>query len=207
MTPRPSRASRACAGAPPVSGLARQVACSRAEVSVDRQVSEPTPAERFLCESLGEIFAEVEVGSPLWTCDYGQPGGRHVLNALEHYLPHLLRQVHSYWLNESLDGFQTVVATKTGERSLEMFGGAILISDQRWTPFELSLRLATNELRVAHLRCRIGARGPERGGLDRQHRWRAREWAICTFAAQRTDIEWAFAVEFGEALALDQPPP
>tara|TARA_R110002072_G_scaffold209080_3_gene366586 strand:- start:1008 stop:1463 length:456 start_codon:yes stop_codon:yes gene_type:complete len=148
---------------------------------------------------LSAILPGVAVGESLWAADYDCPEGKTVLSALEFYLPALLRQDYPHWIEESLDGFSTVVARKTADRSIEMFGGAILISDQRWTPFELELRIASGNEEVEWLECRIGSPGGDKGGLDRHFRWRDKGEAISEFERQRGRIDWVFSVSLEEA--------
>ena len=121
-----------------------------------------------------------------------------VLGAFEFYLPHLLRQVYPYWHDESLDGFAQVVAWRTGERSLRVFGLAQLITEaQSWTPCELHFTLAREQARFDALICRLGTPGPDRGGLDRSYTFDRLEEAQRAFAAWRaTEAEWVYEVRW-----------
>lgn len=119
-----------------------------------------------------------------------------VLGAFQFYLPQLLRQAHPFWEDESLDGFAELVAWRTDERSLRVFGLAQLITeDQSWTPCELQLTVAPEEARFAALTCRLGSPGSDRGGLDRSYTHDRLDDALRAFAVWRTrSADWVYEV-------------
>lgn len=160
-------------------------------------MTEPSRAERAVVESLRVILARTEVGGELWAADYDTDDGKRLLSALEFFLPAVLREAHPFWKGESLDAFHTVTRRKVDERSAELFGLAQLISDQRWTPFELELRLSASDVEVESLRCRIGSLGDGKGGLDRRFTWRERDKAVRSLLADRATIPWVFGVTQG----------
>ena len=112
------------------------------------------------------------------------------------YLPRLLRQAHPFWEDESLDGFAELVAWRTDERSLRVFGLAQLITeDQSWTPCELLLTIAPEQARFAALTCRLGSPGTDRGGLDRSYTHDRLDEALRAFAVWRTrEADWVYEV-------------
>ena len=62
-----------------------------------------------------------------------------LLDALEYFVPQVLRQDHPEWQRESLDGFLIGRARKSTKGSVSLTGLAILISDQTVTPFHVDL--------------------------------------------------------------------
>lgn len=81
-----------------------------------------------------------------------------LLDALELFVPQVLRTDFPEWEAESLDGFLVAEAKKTGERLLSVAGLAILISDQTVTPFQVVLHSALDGS-LARAECLVGERG------------------------------------------------
>ena len=117
---------------------------------------------------------------------------RDVLSALEYFLPEVLREIHSEWNDESLDGVCPLVTRKTREREIEILGQCILITDQALAPLHLNLQVHPSENRVNWLQCSLGEKGPRgmvRGsGLKR----------LISLKDGVGSIEWAYRVGYGE---------
>ena len=79
-----------------------------------------------------------------------------VLGRMEFYLPALLRTVHPFWNEESLDWLSPARATRGGPWTLELAGLCQLISDKTWTPFEVALRISPTVDRVDWIALRPG---------------------------------------------------
>jgi hypothetical protein len=56
---------------------------------------------------------------------------------LNGYIPEVLREIHSEWKYESLDGIYPEIARKNGDLEIEIIGLCIFIQDQTLTPLHL----------------------------------------------------------------------
>lgn len=157
-------------------------------------MAETSKAETLLCGSLRLILEQAETGGPLWTADYGSPAIKKALNALEFFLPALLRQEYPSWNDESLDYFKTLSTQKLGPRSLELTGGALLITDQRWTPFALVLGLTDDMTSIEWFDLKLGSPGPDKQGLDRHFRYQDKDEALREFERHWSQIPWVFTL-------------
>jgi len=82
------------------------------------------------------------------------------MSDLEFFLPAILRVKHAEWMEESLDGVWPLVARKTGEGEVEILGYCMIISNQRYTPLHLRLKIGPANDEVLWLECTLGERGP-----------------------------------------------
>jgi hypothetical protein len=121
---------------------------------------------------------------------------RELTNALEFYLPDVLREVQPFWRNESLDGLYHEVAIKTGPRQVEFAGRCILISDQTVTSYHIELRGGAAGDVVEWIDCCVGettndvmVRVPYDGGSGLNQ--------IPPLGDRLDSIEWRFRVGFG----------
>jgi hypothetical protein len=74
---------------------------------------------------------------------------------LEHYVLQLLREAHAEWRDESFDGLLPALVRRIGDRELEVFALAILITDQTLTPLYVHVQLAESCEDVQWLECRF----------------------------------------------------
>lgn len=111
--------------------------------------------ERNISRSLRAILADQPDGASILQKEQLHE----VLSALELFVPSLLRQIHAEWKKESLDGLMPLVAQKTREREVVIFGLCILISDQSHVPFHMHLQIAPSHDEISGLVCRLGERG------------------------------------------------
>ncbi|MDG2221706.1 MAG: hypothetical protein P8L85_10010 [Rubripirellula sp.] len=121
---------------------------------------------------------------------------RQLTSCLEFYLPAVLREVHPFWVKESLDGLFHEVAIKTGPQQVDLAGRCILISDQTVTSYHVQLRADPAVDEIEWIDCRLGetrddvmVRVPyDRGsGLNR----------IPRLVDRLDSIKWRFHVGFG----------
>lgn len=79
-----------------------------------------------------------------------------MLSALEFFVPEILKEIHPEWKYESLDGILPVVARKTGETQVEIFGQCILISDQTLAPIHLRVQVTPAGDEISWLEIKLG---------------------------------------------------
>ena len=116
-------------------------------------------AEEIVAKSVRTILGRVATGDNIEDCD----DLRDVLSALEWFIPFIpevLQEIHSEWINESLDGLYPPVTRKTGEREVEIFGLCNFISDQTLTQIYVHLQIGLSEDKVTWLECRLGDNSP-----------------------------------------------
>lgn len=126
-----------------------------------------------------------------------------VLGHLEWYLPEVLNGAHPRWeRNESFDGLISFVSKKTGNDEIEIFGEAILISDQTTVPLHLRFQVSPVEDEITWLELRIGestADGMHRIPYNDEHK--SRIGKMINLAASEENVKnfnWAYHVAFGE---------
>jgi hypothetical protein len=118
----------------------------------ERHGATPDLAE-LAARKLATYLEGMAVGSPL-----PLDSSSDVCNILELLIPQLLREEYPEWERESLDGFFLSTVNKLDERSAELVGTCILISDQTVTPFVLRFAVSdTGSFRS--FRLRLGAPG------------------------------------------------
>lgn len=78
---------------------------------------------------------------------------------LELFVPEVLARTHPEWAGESFDGIFVVQGTNVDNRRLRLLGTAILISDQRVTPFLVEIEPSPAGDAVDAFRIRIGETG------------------------------------------------
>lgn len=123
---------------------------------------------------------------------------RDVLSALEYFIPEVLREIHSEWTYESLDGVFPLVAQKTGDREAELFGQCILIGDQTIVPIHVRLQVHPKEDNVIWFECNLGAKGPH-GMVRTPYRSPSSfDKQLYSLEGQEDLIDWAFMVVFGK---------
>ena len=119
-------------------------------------------AEAMLSSSLRTALATLPIGGRIVdSAQFQMTTGR-----IEHFIHGVLREIHPEWRSESLDGLLPFVARKVGDAEAEIFGLAILISDQTVTPFHVRLQLAVANDEVSWIECRLGERAEGGNGAD-----------------------------------------
>lgn len=154
-----------------------------------------TKAEQAIARNLRIILEPLPVGAPIEQSDEF----RTVLSALEFYIPAVLREIHHEWKHESLDGVFPTFSGKMGANQALIAGTCILISDQKFTPIHLQLRVSESNDEVVWMECRLGQK--ENGKLkrlpyDRMHGWSDR--LLLAAAEDVNAIDWYYSVGFGE---------
>jgi hypothetical protein len=121
--------------------------------------------------------------------------GADICFSLELFLPRALREQHTEWEKESLDGIFVARATKTGPTAAKLVCIAILISDQTVTPFVVEL--AAPEVRgvaVRHLSIGeagagpLGIAGPAANSKDAQR-------LLATLLGRIHEVAWSYTLE------------
>lgn len=151
-------------------------------------------AEQNAIRSFRIILANQSSGAPIEDSEEFQQA----LGALEFFVPEVLSELHPEWRWESLDGIIPVVARKTGDREVEIFGLCILISDGASAPIHLRLQIAPSQDEVVWLECQLGEKGPK--GMIRQPT-KPLDSALkrLYLLDGKTDlIDWLYKVTFGE---------
>lgn len=109
--------------------------------------------ERLVAEQLAACLQGLAIGSLLPIDSASE-----LCSTLELFIPKVLRREHHEWEKESIDGFFFSSAVKSDERSCDLAGTCILISDQTVTPFALQLGLVGRDMTLS-LRVRLGEPG------------------------------------------------
>lgn len=119
--------------------------------------------------------------------------------ALEYYLPGVLRECHPEWRHESLDGVMTALANKLGDHEAEIYGLCILISDQTLAPLHLRIQVDAQDDTINWLECRLGEQtleGMRRVAYDSPDSLYKKLHSM-TLAANVDLIDWAYKITFG----------
>lgn len=155
---------------------------------------ETSPAERFLAASLREILAPLAIGQDIEDSD----SLRSALGSLDFFLPEVLVEIHAEWKWESLDEVIPLRVRKPGDRELELWGLAIVISDQTVVPLHLNLRLDAERDQIVWLECEMMADEPPslRRAPYRAHRSMLNHLANLRHNPEQ--IAWVYRVAYGE---------
>lgn len=115
-----------------------------------------------------------------------------LFSTLEYLVAALLRRDHPEWRYESIDGFFCAHAVRTGERTLELLGTCVLISDQAVTPFALTIGLHSDgSLDALHVR--LGEPGTGQLGISGPTCHSAAADRLLWRLADRVDdVEWVY---------------
>lgn len=153
-------------------------------------------AEVAVCRALRLVVEGVAPGESL---DQAADEFRDLCSALEFYLPAVLKEHDPFWRGESLDAFQIPVALKSGRLAAELVGLCLLVSDQSWTPFDLSIRISASADQVEALSLRLGERVAGTGQLLRIPYGSPGVGRLGRRVVERRgQIDWAFVVSFGD---------
>ena len=123
---------------------------------------------------------------------------REALNAMEYFIPEVLREIHREWENESLDGVLPLIVRKTGEREVELVGQCILISDQTLVPIYVILQIHSAKNKVTWLECRLGEKGADRTVRRPYGSDSSGLKQLCFLEDEIDSIDWAYQVAYGE---------
>ena len=151
--------------------------------------------ENEMCDRLVEVLEPIKIGEPIAeSAEFS-----FVLEALERYVSHVIREVHLEF-GGALDGFESVEVRKRGEWEMELWGATFVISNEPDIVTPLHLRIQVNpQLReVSWMECRLGIRQNERlVGLS--------SGRLSSFMDRIEDerdardlLPWAYEVGFGE---------
>ena len=120
-----------------------------------------------------------------------------LFGGLEYFLPQVLRRTFPEWEHEGLDGFCPLTARKTGDAEAEIFGLAILITDQTLTPIHLRVQASNTADEVSWLECKLGEASEQ--GMVRTP-WpsgNATDKLVHALEGRAGTIAWVYAVGFG----------
>lgn len=155
-----------------------------------------TKAEQVTAKSLSSILNSLPIGG----CIPESAEFQEALSALEYFIPEVLREVHSEWEQESLDGVIPAGAEKTGERSISLFGRCILISDQTTVPILVELQVNPDGDKVGWFNCFLGTKG-HRGMIRKPYRSAMERFHFAHGAEDGRDASaWAYVVTFGKRI-------
>jgi len=121
---------------------------------------------------------------------------RTVQGALEFLIPAALSETYPQWQHESLDGFRFSLARKLGPEEAELAGLCVLISDQKWVPVHLRLRIALESDSVEWFECKLGELG-DNGQMQRGYSQHQLNTLLYTIADRLESVQWAFMVTRG----------
>jgi hypothetical protein len=148
-----------------------------------------TPAERIASVALSRILDSLPPGAFIEDSE----DLRELLSALERYLSELLQRAYPEdWRFEGLDGFYLARAMKTGDRTAELSGMCILVTDQTLTPFQVGLRVAAAGDCLEWVHCRLGERA-EAGML--RMAYASTKWGKRMHGLNFSTVDWVYEVE------------
>ena len=149
--------------------------------------------EQRVCELLAPMLRSHDVGdSILPSSDSG-----YIFSSFEFFLPGGLREIHSEWRHESLDGIYPASFRKTGDREIELIGLALFISDQTLTPLHVRLQLSPECDCVSWIDLKLGER--INGKCRRDPYGSAKASGTMLHITNRLDsIDWYYRVGYGE---------
>ncbi|HKO92435.1 MAG TPA: hypothetical protein VJU61_14840 [Polyangiaceae bacterium] len=124
---------------------------------------------------------------------------RELLTALEFFLPEVLRRDFSFWRHESLDAIFPVRSHAPSAGSVEIYGLALLVSDQSLTPMYAQVAGSSEGDDIAWVHCKLGERDPGGNRLIVPARYRADlvDQALQGLRERRPPIAWAFTIGRG----------
>jgi hypothetical protein len=151
-------------------------------------------AEQSVSRSLRTILVDLPKGASI-------AGSEHLQDffaGLEYFLPEVLRSTHSEWGHEGLDGFCPLVARKTSDAEVEIFGLCIIVTNQTLTPIHLRIQASNSSDEVSWLECKLGEVGEH--GMVRMP-WPAKNATskmVHALEGRADTIEWVYKVTFGQ---------
>jgi hypothetical protein len=151
----------------------------------------PTP-ESLLSQALRATLADLEDGEIPDSEQF-----REALLGLQYFLPTILGEIHREWRFWGLDGIIPIVARKTGDREVDLFGLCCEVYECWLAPLHVRLQLSTEGDEVGWLECRLGERGQAgilRAPYDCLNKMRKRFQAVSYPIRQ---VNWEYAVTFG----------
>lgn len=156
-------------------------------------MAEVSIPEQRVCEGLGPLLRKHPVGESLGDL----LTARALMSSFEFFLPEVLREVHTEWQDESLDGIYPRFFRKVGDREAELLGLAIFISDQTLTPVHFRLQLSRGFDQVTWIDLRLGEHTGS--GCRREPYGRSKVQGTMLHVAERFDsIDWYYHVSYGE---------
>lgn len=150
--------------------------------------------EEVASHSLRAILTGLPTGAAIEDSEELQ----HALTGIYWFLPDVLAEVYAEWRFIGLDGLYPVVAHKTGEREIELFGQCCFVSDQTLTPIHMHLQIAPCVDEISWMELRLGEMG--RGGMIRMpySTKRTRDKRLYNLIGREDEIQWVYKVTFGE---------
>lgn len=150
--------------------------------------------ENLISRSLRAALAELPNGADIPKSEKFQT----FLTGLECFIPSVIGEIHPEMAGQSGDGVLPIIARKTGDGEVELFGHFCFIADQTLTPIHLKLQLADSGDEISWLECRLGQRG-EHGMLHTPYDpSSAVSRLLNTLAKRASSIDWFYEVTFGE---------
>lgn len=149
--------------------------------------------EQHLNRALRELPADLKNGTNLLESERLD----HILSGLEHFIPEVLSEIYSEWKHESLDGFHSLMARKTGDAEIEFLGLCILITEQKFAAVHVHVQASPTTDDISWFECRLGERGPNgmvRANWEQEPAMRKRLRAVDGNVSR---IDWVYRVTFG----------
>jgi len=125
-------------------------------------------------------------------------GFRDVLGSLEYFIPDVLGEIYVTWQYSGLDGIYPVLARKTGDLEVELFGLCCIVCDQTLTPIHLRFQLSAYDDEICWMECRLGER---RGHEMVKMPYKALNQAnkrLYALEGKIDGIDWVYKATFGE---------
>ena len=153
-----------------------------------------TSIENLISRSLRTVLAKLPDGADIPMSEEF----RTFLTGLESFIPQVIGEIHPEMLGQSGDGVLPIIARKTGDGEVELFGHFCFIADQTLAPIHLKLQLANAADEISWLECRLGQRG-EHGMLRTPYDSPAATARLLNSLAKRAStLDWVYEVAFGE---------
>lgn len=143
-------------------------------------------SENIVCKYLYDVLKIYEDGESIGDVEELS----YVLSILEVTIPEILSQKHSFWKDESLDGFFGERVIKLSENEIEFFGMCTLMSEQALTP--IYFRIELGEGAFASAQVKLGEKeGDEMVKIPAD----SDDWGDYLDERTPKEIEWVYEIE------------
>ena len=116
------------------------------------------------------------------------------MSFLEYFIPEILREVHSEWKHEGLDGVCPEIVTKTAKCEIEIIGTCIVISDQAVVPSYNLIRVSATDDVIESMECKLGELI---GDSMKRVPYGSKSGVRKPIASHVDLIKWAYHIGFG----------
>ncbi|MCP4480515.1 MAG: hypothetical protein GY818_20715 [Planctomycetaceae bacterium] len=163
------------------------------QILVPHHIGRPAIAsstEQLLVRGLRNVLQSVDVGDQI--VDSKDP--RRAMSFLEYFIPEILREVHSEWKHEGLDGVCPEIVTKTAKCEIEIIGSCIVLSDQAVLPSYILIRVSATDDVIESMECKLGELI---GDTMKRVPYGSKSGVRKPIASHVDLIKWAYHVGFG----------